>query len=148
MMLTTTKMILRALFACGVPEGADETVGEIAPAMGMAAPHLGQNLAFYPSGIEPNFQPSANWIDVVAGAKIAGALTPKVLVTVFGDAGGGQANSDYQVGGLLGYKISEKIILQAGWRYLDVNYRTGAPALFIYDAHESGILFGMNWILK
>lgn len=43
-----------------------------------------------------------------------GALTPKVLVTVFGDAGGGQANSDYQVGGLLGYEVSRKIVLQAG----------------------------------
>jgi hypothetical protein len=110
--------------------------------------HLGQNLSFQPSGIFSNFSPSANWVDVVSGAKISGALTPKVLVTVFGDAGGGQANSDYQVGGLLGYKVSEKIVLQAGWRYLDVDYRTNAPALFVYDVHQSGILFGLNWTLK
>jgi hypothetical protein len=76
--------------------------------------HLGQNLSFQPSGILNNFSLSANWVDVVAGAKIMGALTPKVLVTVFGDAGGGQANSDYQVGGLLGYEVSRKIVLQAG----------------------------------
>ncbi len=110
--------------------------------------HLGQNIAFEPSGIFSNFSPSANWVDAVAGAKIQAALSSKALATVFGDAGGGGASSDYQVGGLLGYKVSKKIILQAGWRYLYVNYRTNAPALFVYDVHESGILFGLNWILK
>ena len=49
------------------------------------------------------------------------ALSPKALVTVFGDAGGGGSSLDYQVGGLLGFKVSQKVILQAGWRYLYVN---------------------------
>jgi hypothetical protein len=110
--------------------------------------HLGQNISFQPSGILSNFSPSANWVDGVAGAKIMAALSPKALVTVFGDAGGGGSSLDYQVGGLLGFKVSQKVILQAGWRYLDVNYRTNAPALFVYDVHQSGPIFGLNWIVK
>lgn len=110
--------------------------------------HLGQNISFQPSGVLNNFSPSANWVDVVAGAKIEQAVSPKVLVTIFGDAGAGGANIDYQVGGLLGYKLSEKAILQAGWRYLDVNYRNSPPQLFVYDAHQSGALLGVTFNFK
>ena len=110
--------------------------------------HLGQNLSFQPSGIFANTSQSANWVDVVAGAKIEGALTPKVLVTVFGDAGGGGANVDYQVGALLGLKVAKKAILQAGWRYLDVDYRTGPPVSFVYDVHQSGAIAGVTFLLK
>ncbi len=110
--------------------------------------HLGQNLSFQPSGILGNLSTSANWADVVAGAKIQAALTPKVLVTVLGDAGGGGANLDYQVVGLLGLKVSQKIILQAGWRYLAVNYRNSPPQLFVYDVHQSGAILGMTMTLK
>lgn len=110
--------------------------------------YLGQNASFQPSGILSNFSSSASWVDVVAGAKIEGALTPKVVVTVFGDAGGGGANSDYQFGGLLGYRVSKKVVLQAGWRYLDVNYRNSAPQLFVYDAHQSGAIMGATFNLK
>jgi hypothetical protein len=110
--------------------------------------HLGQNIAFEPSGIFSNFSPSANWVDALAGARIQAALSSKALATIYGSAGGGGANSDYQIVGLLGFRVSQKIILQGGWRYLDVNYRSNAPALFIFDVHESGPIFGLNWIVK
>lgn len=110
--------------------------------------HLGQNISFQPSGVLNNFSPSANWVDVVAGSKIERVLTPKVLLTIFGDAGAGGANIDYQFGGLLGYKLSQKAILQAGWRYLDVNYRNSPPQLFVYDAHQSGALLGVTFNFK
>jgi hypothetical protein len=61
---------------------------------------------------------------------------------VLGDAGWGGANSDYQVAGLLGYKVEKKCILQAGWRYLDVNYRTSYA--FICDVATSGLLLGVT----
>jgi hypothetical protein len=41
-------------------------------------------------------------------------LSPKLVLTIAGDAGGG-ANSDYQVAGLIGWKL-KKFILQGGWR--------------------------------
>jgi hypothetical protein len=68
------------------------------------------------------------------------------MITVGGDAGGGGANSDYQVAGLLGYKISKKYVLQAGWRYLDVNY--GNSSSFSYNTATSGLLFGVTTNLK
>ena len=44
-----------------------------------------------------------------------------------------------EVAALLGLKISEKRALQTGWRYPpNVDYRTNAPALFVYDVHQSG----------
>jgi hypothetical protein len=110
--------------------------------------HLGQHLNFQPSGVFNNLAPTQNWVDGVAGAKIEAALSPKVLVTVLGDAGGGGSNSDYQVAGLLGLKICKKAILQMGWRYLYVDYRTNAPKLAVFDVHESGALLGVTFNLK
>jgi hypothetical protein len=110
--------------------------------------HLGQNVTFYPSGALSGFSPSANWVDAIAGANIQMALSPKVLVTIVGDAGGGGANLDYQAVGFLGFKVSQKVILQMGWRYLDVNYRTNPPVRFVYDAHMSGAIIGATFNLK
>lgn len=74
------------------------------------------------------------------------ALSPKATIMVLGDAGGGGANLDYQVAGLLGYKVKPNIIMQAGWRYLDVNYRPSSN--FVYDAAQSGLLLGVTINLK
>jgi hypothetical protein len=84
--------------------------------------HLGKNFSLQPSGLLSNSSQSANWVDVLAGARFTMALSPKATIMVLGDAGGGGANLDYQVAGLLGYKVKPNIIMQAGWRYLDVNY--------------------------
>jgi hypothetical protein len=108
--------------------------------------HLGQNLSLEPSGLLSNSSQSANWVDVVAGAHFTMPLSPKAVITILGDAGGGGANLDYQVAGLLGYKVKPTVILQAGWRYLDVNYRPGSS--FIYDAAQSGLLLGVTFNLK
>lgn len=51
--------------------------------------HLGQNLSFQPSGLLSNYSQAANWVDGLAGMKFEFALSPKTLVTVAGDAGGG-----------------------------------------------------------
>jgi hypothetical protein len=87
-----------------------------------------------------------NWVDAVAGAKIQAALTPKLVITVLGDAGGGSARSDYQVAGLLGYKLGRKCILQAGYRYLEENYRPNGG--FIYNTTTTGLLLGATIKLK
>lgn len=107
--------------------------------------HLGESLNFIPT-LFNGVSASQNWVDVLGGAKIEIPLSPKAVVTVLGDAGGGGANSDYQVAGLLGYKVGEKCVLQAGWRYLDVNYR-GSHA-FIYDVATSGALLGVTFNVK
>jgi hypothetical protein len=106
--------------------------------------HLGQNLSLEPSGV--GVYQSANWVDVVAGAKFEMALSPKAAITILGDAGGGGANSEYEVAGLLAYKIKPTVLLQGGWRYLDVNYKGGSQ--FIYDVAQSGLLLGVTFNLK
>jgi len=85
-------------------------------------------------------------VDAVAGGKFEILLTPKVVVTVLGDAGGGDARSDYQVAGLLGYRLGRKCVLQAGYRYISVNYRP--PSTFVYDMTMSGLVLGATINLK
>jgi len=106
--------------------------------------HLGENFSFQPSNL--NNSQSANWVDVVAGARFMMPLSPKAVVMVLGDAGAGGATVDYQVAGALGYKIKPTVMLQLGWRYLDVNYRPSST--FVYDAATSGILLGATFNLK
>ncbi|MGC1870855.1 MAG: hypothetical protein WA700_07850 [Acidobacteriaceae bacterium] len=108
--------------------------------------HLGTTLTFVPGTyVSPQYQ-SANWVDVVSGARIQAALSPKIKVTVLGDAGAGGANLDYQIGAFLGYKVKRNIDLQAGWRYLAVNYRP--QSTFVYDVDTSGLLIGATINLK
>lgn len=107
--------------------------------------HLGESLEFTPS-LVGGVSASQNWVDALGGARIHLPLSQKAMITVGGDAGGGGANSDYQVAGLLGYKISKKCVLQAGWRYLDVNYRSSSS--FVYNTATSGLLLGLTISLK
>jgi hypothetical protein len=102
--------------------------------------HLGNTLTLQPQ-ISNSFYASANWVDAVGGARIQAMLSPKVTLTVLGDAGGGGANSDYQVVGLLGWKF-KKFSLQGGWRYMSVNYRPSGGVRFVYDMATSGLIFG------
>jgi hypothetical protein len=107
--------------------------------------HLGQNLQFSPSRLGLNFSGSQNWVDALVDGRILEALTPKVSVAIGGDVGGWGTGSqlDYQIFGLLGYKIKPKWTLQAG-RYLDVNYHSKT----VYDAATSGIVWCVNISLK
>jgi hypothetical protein len=110
--------------------------------------HLGEHLDFLPSGLFNNLSPTQNWVDGVAGGKIAFLLSPKVSVTVAGDAGGGGADLDYQAVGVLGLKVSRICVLDLGYRYLYVNYHDNPPRSFLFDAHESGALLGVTFNLK
>jgi hypothetical protein len=106
----------------------------------------GNTFTLQPVQIGNGLSASANWVDAVAGAKFEVPLTPKLMVTVLGDAGGGSARSDYQVAGFLGLRLSKRWILQAGYRYLSVNYRP--QGTFIYDVAQSGLLLGATFNLK
>lgn len=110
--------------------------------------HMTTDLDLQPVQAEGGFSRSANWVDAVAGARIEAALTPKAFIVVAGDAGGGSARSDYQVGGFLGYKISRKWALVAGYRYLSVNYRPHSADRFIYDVNMPGMVLGATFNLK
>ncbi len=107
--------------------------------------HLGTNVNFTTNSL--NYSGSQNWVDPLVGGRITGILTPKIDVTVAGDVGGWGTGSqlDYQVVGLLGYRIKPAIALQAGYRYLAVNYVTGNG---FADIVTSGVMFGVSISLK
>jgi hypothetical protein len=109
--------------------------------------HLGQNLRFDPSRLGLDFSGSQNWVDPLVGGRIQMPLSPKMEITIAGDVGGWGAGSEleYQLVGLLGYRIKPKCALQVGWRYLDVNYRSGKS---IFDVASSGLVFGATFDLK
>ena len=58
----------------------------------------------------------------------------------------GRCKVDYQVAGLLSYKIKPTVMLGVGWRYLDVNYRPSSS--FVYDVAQSGLLLGVTFNLR
>jgi hypothetical protein len=109
--------------------------------------HLGQNLQFTPSALGLSFSQSQNWVDPLVGGHIQVALSPKIEAIIGGDVGGWGTGSqlDYQVVGVLGYRIKPALVLQAGYRYLDVNYRSGGD---IFDVATSGVIFGATISLK
>jgi hypothetical protein len=110
--------------------------------------HMTTDLSLQPTQPDGSFSDSASWVDAVAGGRFTYALTPKAFVVVAGDAGGGSARSDYQVGGALGYKISRRWDLLAGYRYLSVNYRPNSAKAFIYDVNMPGLVVGATFNLK
>ena len=71
--------------------------------------HLGENLKLTgPAGASISFGTSQNWVDVLGGGNIVVPFSPKIEVMVLGDAGGGGANVDYQVAGIINYQLKPK----------------------------------------
>jgi hypothetical protein len=100
--------------------------------------HLGENLQLTrPAAPSISFGTSQNWVDVVGGANIVVPFSPKIAVMILGDAGGGGANVDYQVAGIINYQLKPKWGVGLGYRYVDVNYRNSNK--FIFDTVQSGI---------
>jgi hypothetical protein len=109
--------------------------------------HFGESLSFSPSDLGIKFSASQNWVDPLVGGRITGFLSPKVVVTIAGDVGGWGTGSqlDYQIAGFLGYRIKPAVILQAGYRYLSVDYRSGGSKI---DMVTSGAVIGATFTLK
>jgi hypothetical protein len=110
--------------------------------------HLGESLNFNPSILGLTFSGSQNFVDPLVGGRIEAALSPKIVVNVLGDVGGWGTGSqlEYQFAGLLGYRIKPAWTLQAGYRYLFIDYRTSRA--FIFNATTSGVAFGVTLSLK
>ena len=110
--------------------------------------HLSTSLTLQPTQIANGFSQSANWADGLGGGRIELGLTPKISAIVAGDAGGGSARLDYQIAGLLGYKLNRKFVMVIGFRYLAVDYRPTGRAGFIYDVAMPGVVAGLTINLK
>lgn len=109
--------------------------------------HLGQKLNFNPSLLGLNVNTSQNWADIVVGGRVELPMGPKTSVIALGDVGGWNATAklDYQFAALLGYKLSSRWTLSAGYRYLFVDYRQG---LGVYNMVTSGAILGATYHFK
>jgi hypothetical protein len=112
--------------------------------------YFSESVNFTPSILGLNFSKSQNWVDPLVGGRIQGALSPKIVATVAGDVGGWGTGSqiDYQVVGLLGYKLKPNLTLQGGYRYLYVDKNKGGSAAANANLAMSGILLGVTLNLK
>jgi hypothetical protein len=110
--------------------------------------HLGESLNFNPSALGLNFSGSQNFVDPLVGGRIEVALSPKIVANILGDVGGWGTGSqlEYQIAGLLGYRIKPTWTLQAGYRYLNVDYRGSRG--FVFNATTAGVVFGATITLK
>jgi outer membrane receptor protein involved in Fe transport len=126
----------------------DQTKLKIDANAGVRYWHLGEKLNFNPSLLGLNFTRSQSWADPLVGGRVQYLLSPKVEVTALGDVGGFGAGSqqDYQVAGLLGYKLNPRFTLQGGYRYLFVDYRGDNNS--VLNLVMSGVLFGVTIDLK
>jgi hypothetical protein len=110
--------------------------------------HVGTDLKFVNNGGQLlKVSNSLNWVDPLVGGRIGVILSPKIEALIAGDVGGWGTGSqlDYQLVGLLGYKIKPALALQVGYRYLDVNYRGGGA---IFNVAMSGVVLGATLTLK
>jgi hypothetical protein len=112
--------------------------------------HFGESLSFNPSPLGLKFSRSQNFVDPLVGGRVEVALTPKVAVTAAGDVGGWGAASqlEYQVVGLLGYKLKPNMALQAGYRYLYLDYQKNSRAATVLKTAMSGVVLGVTLNLK
>lgn len=109
--------------------------------------HFGENLEFPPSNRNLDLSASQNWVDPVVGGRIGMALSPKLSIHILGDVGGwgAKAQLEYQLSGLLGYRIKPNWSLAAGYRYLYVDYRSNSS---IVNFAMSGAVLGVAVNLK
>jgi hypothetical protein len=110
--------------------------------------HLGQKLNFNPSILGISFNGSQNWADIVVGGRVQLPAGKKAIIKALGDVGGwnATANLDYQFAAVLGYKLCPKATLEAGYRYLFVDYRNGIAG--VYNGVTSGALIGVTFNIK
>jgi len=110
--------------------------------------HFGESLHINPPALGLNFSGSQNFVDPLVGGRIQMALWPKIGVNILGDVGGWGTGSqlEYQVAGFLSYRIKPAWTLQAGYRYLNMDYNTTSGGVF--NITIAGVLLGVTWNLK
>ena len=82
------------------------------------------------SALLPGFSrsPGASWADPILAVRYHIDLGPKWGLTAYGDIGGGASSSfTWQVLGTVDYRVTNAIILRAGYRHL--NFQYSAPRL-------------------
>jgi hypothetical protein len=113
-------------------------------------------IRFYHLGAELNvnagasgkqyYSGSDNWVDGVAGGRLAMKLTPRVGAFLIGDAGAGGSKLTWQTVPGIGYKLTERTTLQFGYRRLYTK-RQHASVLAT-ELTQQGFVLGAAFRLK
>lgn len=103
--------------------------------------HLSPSITLRPS--QNSYSKSANLVDGIGGASIQLDITPRAFIRVFGDAGAGSANLDYQAAGWLGIRATRMLGLMFGWRYMDLDFQKRSDSL--YDVIQNGPVVGLTF---
>ncbi len=92
---------------------------------------------------------SEDWVEPFVGGRVIWGLNDKLAINIAGDAGGfgiGSASDlTWQIKGSVDYKLSENMTLNAGYRYLELDYSRGSGANeFGVDLRAKGPFVGLT----
>tara|TARA_R110002020_G_scaffold26460_16_gene85494 strand:+ start:140 stop:898 length:759 start_codon:yes stop_codon:yes gene_type:complete len=82
-----------------------------------------------------------SWVDPIVGMRLNAALSPKWSLTGYGDAGGYDGRSTWQLLGTLNYRFSDRFSVSAGYRHMSIEYEDAKTRL---DIDMSGPLIGAS----
>lgn len=83
----------------------------------------------------------ATWVDGLAGFRGTYSITPEIYLTGWGLVGAGGADLDWDVAAAIGYRFSDTISAEAGYRALGVDYSKDG---FVFDAVQQGPILGLT----
>lgn len=85
------------------------------------------------------------WADPIIGLRTQWDINERWFIAAKGDIGGFGVNSDFtwNLQGTVGYKFSESVSCEIGYRYFDTDY---SDDNYIYDIAQSGVLIGVNYV--
>jgi len=95
------------------------------------------------NGLPTSTSADKDWVDPILGVRAQWNLNDQWFLAGKSDIGGFGAGSDltWTVQGTVGYRFTEKVSAELGYRYMDTDYQDGA---FVYDIVESGVYTGLN----
>ncbi len=96
-----------------------------------------------------NFTKRKEWVDPIIGGRLRWDLNEKLAATVRFDFGGfdiGEgSNLTWNLLAGIGYELSKKVSLKAGYRVLDIDYDSGSGSNKVgLDAQFRGPIFGLT----
>jgi hypothetical protein len=112
--------------------------------LGMRVNTLRGKLGFKTLGVDVS--QDKTWVDPLVGVTLHSSGTHRVRLQVYTEIGGFGAGSDFtwQVFPTLGFKLTDRLSLEVGYRWLDVDYSTGdGNERFAYDVLTQGPIGGL-----
>ncbi len=97
-----------------------------------------------PPGLITSASPDKNWLDPIVGIRGHWNINEKYYIAGKSDIGGFSVGSEltWSVQATLGYRFTENLSVELGYRYLHTDYEDGS---FTYDIDQAGIVTSLNF---